>query len=219
VAYANSFNRQQTGSLELLIGKKMRLPPGGSPIDQILTDLSLCGDSQGNCLGRHQNFEALDSALAGGTGLMTSTDYRGVSVMSAYSYSAALAAGIVFKVDISEMTRPLMMGVLILVLAAVGVVVIGCVVLHFAARRLLSNIEKIWEKSKRLVQEEKVRTPDKDSQELFFSAGGRLDLVYKRSRGPKQATSNKQTWSAIPRTWVSFGPREGGVPPPPHVGS
>ena len=88
--------------------------------------------------------------------MTTGTDYRGTTVMSAYSYSTALGAGVVYTIDLSEVTQPILIRVIILALAAVGIVGIGCFVLHLAARRLLSSIEKTWEDSKKAVQEQKV---------------------------------------------------------------
>jgi len=169
VAYANTFNREQPDSLELMVGKSVQLSSSNTPVNEILTDLSLC-ESAGGCGGRYQSFGPLDSALAGGTGLMTSTDYRGTTSMSAYSYSAALGAGVVYKIDLSEVERPLRTGILILGLAAVAVVSAGCLVLHLAARLLLSNIERTWEHSKRIVQEEKVSVAGVQCS-IIFNAG------------------------------------------------
>ena len=181
VSYANSFNQQQPGSLELLVGKKVQRSPTSPLEDEILTDLSLCGSSAGRCGGRYQSFGALDSALAGGTGLTTGTDYRGTTVMSAYSYSVALGAGVVYKIDLSEVTQPILIRVMILALAAVGTVTIGCLVLHLAARRLLSSIEKTWEDSKKAVQEQKVlcgRGPNTEDRCPFFVIASVFGLFF-----------------------------------------
>eukprot|EP00906_Rhabdomonas_costata_P001083 RCo001628 len=155
VAYANSFNLQQTGSLELVVGRKVALNSSANVTAttvKILTDLRQCGE---NCGGGFSGFGALWAAVSGGSGLQSGSDYRGVKVLSAYGHIAALSAGVVFKVDRSEVEGPMILRVIILVLSALALVIAGCLLLHVAARRLLSSIEETWERSKQAVQEQK----------------------------------------------------------------
>ena len=82
-------------------------------------------------------------------------DYRGHRVMTSQDRIDALGLGFVYEMEYAEITKPLVQEVLILMGSALGVSIVGVLIIGWAGRTMLKSIEDTWERGKQAVEQEK----------------------------------------------------------------
>eukprot|EP00669_Euglena_mutabilis_P002621 TRINITY_DN132_c0_g1_i1.p1 TRINITY_DN132_c0_g1~~TRINITY_DN132_c0_g1_i1.p1 ORF type:complete len:999 (-),score=276.51 TRINITY_DN132_c0_g1_i1:532-3528(-) len=95
------------------------------------------------------------SALNGQTGVTTANDYRGVSVIGAYTFTPGLGLGVVVKIDSVEANAPSLYLTLELCACTISAVALSMLALAFLANVLLKSMDRAWEEGKRAIEREK----------------------------------------------------------------
>jgi len=147
-------NRGDT-TLEMAIGRFGPLPNTivllSTPLNYVCTT-----PYDGGCLMPRSQFPSLYSAANNDMYFKDDTvDYRGHRVMTSQDRIDALGLGFVYEMEYAEITKPLVQEVLILMGSALGVSIVGVLIIGWAGRTMLKSIEDTWERGKQAVEQEK----------------------------------------------------------------